>query len=247
MVDKALYIGTSGAKDAMHQLEIITNNLANVNTTGFRADHEVMKQVPVSANGQQSRVYTAIGKTYSDFKPGPIVNTGRDLDVAISGQGFIAVQTKAGKEAYTRAGDLMIKDGLLMTQAGDVVLGSSGVVSLPTAAERISIGSDGTISARMKGAHENVNVNRIKLTNPAIDQLDKGADGLFYLQGEGNTAHFDEKIRIVPGSLEGSNVNPVETLTTLIELSRSFEMHTNLMKNIQSNSEKANQVLQLPK
>jgi flagellar basal-body rod protein FlgF len=247
MVDKALYVGTSGAKDSMHQLEIITNNLANVNTTGFRADHEVLKQVPTTGKGPQSRVFTAMGKTYSDFKPGPIVNTGRDLDIAISGQGFIAVQTKEGKEAYTRAGDFQIKNGLLMTQGGDVVLGDSGVVSMPGAAERIAIGTDGTVSARLKGGHENVNVNRIKLVNPPIDQLSKGADGLFYLQGEGAAVHVDDKIRIVNGALEGSNVNPVETLTTLIELSRNFEMHTDLMKNIESNADKANQVLSLPK
>src|SRR5688572_2854030 len=117
-MDKALFIGTSGEKDSMHQLELITNNLANASTVGFRADFETMKQYQAGQHGQQTRVYSTRDRTYSDFKEGPVTDTGRDLDVAVSGAGFISVQNKDGREGYTRAGNFQIKDGMLKTQAG---------------------------------------------------------------------------------------------------------------------------------
>lgn len=248
MIDKAMYLGTSGASDTMHQLEIVTNNLANVNTTGFRADFESKKQIPIHGKGLETRVYSASDQSYSDFNRGPIINTGRDLDVAIAGDGFIAVQTKSGKEGYTRAGDLQIRNGLLTTQSGELVLGNGGVIDFPSSAERMTISEDGTISVKIKGNdNKPININRIKLVNPAPHQLAKGNDGFFYLTGDQTTSHPDEKVRIMPGSLEGSNVNPIETMTRLIELSRRFEMHTNLMKTMQTDSSKANQILELPR
>lgn len=244
MVDKALFLGTSGAKSSMHQLTMITNNLANINTTGFRADYELMKTENVGGGDKQStRVYSSADKSYSDFKHGPLLHTDRNLDVAIQKEGFIAVQTKEGKEAYTRAGDLQISNGFLTTQSGDLVLGTSGVVSVGQV-EKIAIGDDGTISARVPGEHDLVAVNRIKLTNPPLSDLQKGPDGLFYLSGNATSSKQDDSIRLVTGSLEGSNVNPVTTLTSLIELSRSFEMHTNLMKTVESLATKANQILE---
>ncbi|RDI39959.1 flagellar basal body rod protein FlgF [Aquicella lusitana] len=246
MVDKALFIGSSGAKDSMHELEILANNLANITTTGFRADHEVIKQVPINENNKQTRFYSSVDKSFSNFEPGPITETGRDLDVAISGQGFIAVQSKSGQEAFTRAGDLQLKNGFLTTQAGDLVLGSSGVVNVPDQAQRIALGQDGTITVKIAGQTDMVNIDRIKLVNPDISKLHKGIDGLFYL-AEGESARQDNSVRVRPGALEGSNVNAVEALTDLIELSRRFEMHTHLMKDFKDNASKANQILSLPR
>jgi len=247
MVDKALFLGSNGASASMHQLEIITNNLANVNTTGFREDYESMKQYQVKDNGDQTRTFTMSGQSYSDFRPGPVIKTGRSLDVAISGKGFIAVQSKQqGKEGYTRAGDLQLTtDGFLTTRAGDMVMGSSGPIQIPQS-QNVAIGADGTISAVVKGQTLPITVARIKLTNPPITNLQKGTDGLFYMTGSAGASKQDDKIKLTPGAIEGSNVNPVETLTSLIELSRQFEMHTNLMKNIQDNATKANELLQLP-
>lgn len=245
MVDKAVFIGMTGAKTSMHQLEIVTNNLANANTTGFRADFEVMKQHTVSEKGEQSRVYAALDHTYTDFNKGPILNTGRDLDIAISGEGFFAVQAKDGREAYTRAGNLDINaNGVLVTRSGEPILGNGGVINIPSA-ERVSIGADGTIAARLRGTKEMITINRLKLTNPAVKDLQKGADGLFYLSGESAPVLQSDKIELVSGSLEGSNVNTVETLTRLIDLSRNFEVHTNMMKSMEENSGKSNQLLEL--
>lgn len=245
-MDKALFLGTHGAKNSMRQLEILTNNLANVNTTGFRADHEAMRQLNANNKGQQTRTYSVVDKTYTDFKQGPIIHTDRSLDVAINGEGFISVQTKSGQEAYTRAGDLQLTtDGLLVTKTGDVVLGTSGVINTGRA-QKVSISSDGTVSVLLPGQQDPVSINRIKLTKPQTNQLQKGTDGLFYATGD-TPALQDNKIRLVIGSLEGSNVNPVESLTNLIELSREFELHTNLMKTMQSDASKANQILAMPR
>jgi flagellar basal-body rod protein FlgF len=241
MIDKALFLGTSGAKNSMHKLEIITNNLANVNTTGFRGDYELSKQFQVG-DDSSARTYEVSDKSYSDFTLGPIIHTDRDLDVSLVGEGFIAVQGKTGKESYTRAGDLQVKDGMLTTRSGDLVLGAGGGVINVGPAERIMIGTDGTISARIKGETGFVAVNRIKLATPPLQKLQKAEDGLFVLK-DGSTEKQNDSVRITTGTLEGSNVNPVETLTSLIQVSRDFELHTNLMKTMTDEASKANSLL----
>ena len=246
MVDKALFIGTDSAKNAMRELQVLTNNLANINTTGFRADFEAKNQQAITDKGQQTRVYSVSSKTYSDFDHGPIINTGRDLDVAVSGDGFLTVQSKTGKEGYTRAGDLEIRNGVLTTHNGEAVMGISGVISFPGDAERVHIGADGTVGVKIKGNNRIITVNRLKLTAPPVSELQKGTDGLFY-KTDGSSARPSDKVKLTMGSLEGSNVNPVQALTDLIELSRQFEMHTNLIKVVEDSSTKANQILSLPK
>lgn len=242
-MDRAAYLGMHGAKSSMHQLEIITNNLANANTPGFRADFEVTKQQTVNEQGQQTRVFSTLDSTYIDFKPGPVINTGSDLDIAISGDGFLAVQTKNGGEAYTRAGNLQLtNEGILTTSNGDMLLGDSGLISIPPA-EKISIAKDGTVSARLIGTTELVTIDRIKLANPVLSDLQKGESGLFYLK-TGDTAIRDNNIQITQGALEGSNVNTIETLTKLIDLSRHFEQQTNLLQTLSENATKANQILE---
>jgi flagellar basal-body rod protein FlgF len=244
-MDKALFIDSTGAKTSMHQLELLTNNLANANTTGFRADLESLKQ---SKNDPKStRVYSSLDKTYTDFTHGPAIRTDRDLDIAMANEGFIAVKSKSGKEGYTRSGELQrTPEGLITTKTGEVVMGVNGIIDTPQDTRRVSIAEDGTVTVLLKGQDLPVTLNRIKLTNPAVDQLRKGEDGLFYMVDE-SPVRFDEKIRVIPGSLEGSNVNPVQALTTLIELSREFEMHTNFMKTLETQAGKSNQILEMPR
>lgn len=246
MVDTALFVGMSGAKEAMHSLQVISNNLANANTIGFRADYETIKSLPVTSDAKETRVYSAPDRTYSDFKPGAIMKTGSDLDVALSGPGFIAVQTKEGKEAYTRAGNLRITpQGVLVTQRGDIVLGSTGVITIPQAT-KIHIGERGGVSAQLIGDGEKdlTELGSIKLVDAPPSQLQKGEDGLFYL-AEGATAMPSDKVTLVSGALEGSNVDPVRALTEIIDISRQFEMHTKLMRALEDNTMKANQLLEV--
>lgn len=244
-MDKGLFVDMSGAKNEMRKLSVLTNNLANVNTVGFRGDFEVMKTVETGKAGNQTRAYARIDNVYSDFQPGPNMRTGRDLDIAVSGEGFIAVQTPNGDEAYTRAGDLQLTpEGVLVTKRGDVVLGTTGIINIGHP-ERTEIGTDGSVSVLLQGADFPVTVNRIKLTRPDLTALQKGPDGLFYLAGDGAEAKQDDSVRIVPGSLEGSNVNPIEALTKIIEISRQFEMHSSHMKIMENSASTANRVLSL--
>lgn len=243
-MDTALFVGMSGAKESMRALQIVTNNLANANTVGFRADYETQKFVPTSQDPLQTRVYSTSGRTYSDFKAGPIIATDSPLDVALDGPGFIAVQTREGKEAYTRAGNLRLTpQGLLTTQHGDLVLGTAGVLNIPQA-KRINIGERGIISVQLLGQSENelTQIGQMKLVEIPGNQLEKGEDGLFYIADDG-VATMSEKTRLVTGSVEGSNVDPVKALTQIIDMTRQFDMHTKLMRSIEENSMKSNQLL----
>lgn len=243
-MDKALFVGNNAERNSMRQLEIITNNLANSSTTGFREDLAVMEKYAVNSQAKnQTRSYSMINSTQSNFQPGPIIRTDRDLDVAISGEGFFTVQSKSGKEAYTRAGDLEIQNGILTSKAGDIVLGTSGPISLGNA-QKMSIGPDGTISVLMPGEKDFQVINQLKLTKPPISELHKDNDGLFYTS-TGQPLPHDNSIKLQPRALEGSNVNPIMTLTNLIEISREFEINSNFMKTLDGTAAKSNEVLDL--
>lgn len=246
MVDKALFVDMTGAKEAMRGLRIVANNLANANTIGFQADFEMMKsQSAESGKSFQTRVHAVGDKTYSDFNHGPMLTTGRDLDIAIEGKGFIAVQAKDGSEAYTRAGNLNISpEGFLVTSAGELVLGEAGVIAMPEATH-MNIGQDGTITAQLKGQseHELATLGRIKLVDVPTKSIQKGQDGLFRQMDGSQSAQHSSDVKLLAGALEGSNVDPVNALTQLIDLSRQFELHSKLMKTVEENTMKSNQLL----
>lgn len=248
MVDRSIFLGMSGASDALQQMNLIANNLANANTVGFRADYEVTQASANQLTSKSTRVYPHTERSYSDFKPGPLTYTDRDLDVAIQGRGFIAVQTKDGQEAYTRAGNLEVDpQGFLVTKKGDFVLGQGGLISIPDAA-RLEIDQFGEISVQMKGDPEKdiVNLGKIKLVDAPIQQLQKGSDGLFHAIGD---SHFDKskQVLLVPKTLEGSNVDTVKTMVDLINLSRQVEMHSQTMKAMENNADRSNKLLDIAK
>lgn len=246
MVDRAIFLGMSGANSSMQQLNVITNNLANANTIGFRADYEAIKSDD-QQNPLAMRLYPMLDRTYSDFHPGPVSYTGRDMDVALAGSGFIAVQTKEGTEAYTRAGNLEIDPkGFLVTQRGDYVLGNPGGLVLIPKAQRLSIDASGQVSVQQpgQGPKDMTVVGRMKLVELQPEQIQKGPDGLFHLVEDGSVKP-SETVRLTPKSLEGSNVNTVKSMVDLIELSREFEMHARVMKSIEDNAARSNQLLNI--
>jgi flagellar basal-body rod protein FlgF len=243
-MDKSLFISSHGAKNAMRQLEVLTNNMANVNTNGFKADQTFMQQYDASSKDNNTRSYSKLEKIYTNFDPGSIINTGRDLDLAVDGDGFIAVQSKSGREGYARTGSLqMTPDGSLITSAGHLVMGNSGIINIPPS-EKLHISPDGSISAVLLGTTDLVPIDKIKLTNPNVTQLQKGEDGLFYMNS-GASADDDINVKIVSGALEGSNVNVIDTMAKLIDLSRGYEIHTNYMKTIADNTSKSNEILSI--
>lgn len=247
-MDKALYIAMSGAKHNMRSQASHANNLANVNTQGFKADFEVARSMPVYyGEGLPTRAYALAEKPATDFKFGSMQQTGRDLDVAIKGEGFIAVQANDGVEAYTRAGSLHIDPvGILRTGNGLPVIGNGGPVAIPPS-ESIEIGLDGNITVVPlgQGPQAPVVVDRIKLVNPDLAGVTKREDGLFQLLEEPEPLAPDANVRLVSGFLEGSNVNAVSEMTSILSLSRQYEMQVKVMSTAKEMSESSSRLLQM--
>lgn len=245
-MDHALYVAMTGAREAMLAQSINMNNLANVSTIGFRADLSSAQSQAVEGVGLPTRVNSVVNGETSDFSSGAIIYTERELDFAINGDGWIAVQGPDGEEAYTRAGDLRL-DGLgqLTTGTGLPVIGNGGPIAVPPA-EKIEIGKDGTLSIRALGQAINALqlVDRIKLVNPNVEDLKKGSDGLFRLP-DGDIAPADASVNLISGALESSNVNAIGSLLNTISLARDFETHIRLIENIEENDSVTAQLLRL--
>jgi flagellar basal-body rod protein FlgF len=245
-MDEMVYVAMTGAKQTEYAQSINTNNLANISTTGFRADLHSFSSVPIDGPGVDSRINSVIESYGTDFTAGPVANTGRDLDVAIQGSGFLAVQDADGEEAYTRAGDLRINaGGLLTTGAGHLVVGDGGPVAIPPNSSLL-IGTDGTVSLQPlgQGPETLAIVDRIKLVNPDVGVLQKGSDGLLR-QTDGEDADSSAAVRIISGALEQSNVNIAKTMVNMIELSRQYEMQVNVIRTSKENADAAAQLLSL--
>jgi len=243
-MDRLIYLAMNGAKATLGQQASVAHNLANVSTSGFRAEMSAFRAVPVVGEGIATRTFVVDSTTGSDFAPGAIQHTGRDLDVAVQGQGWIAVQAADGSEAYTRAGNLRLSPNNILTTAnGSPVLGDGGPVAIPTDT-RVTIGGDGTVSTvpTDNRPSQNSTIGRIKLVNPPEGDLERGGDGLFRLRS-GAPAPLDENVRVISGAVEASNVNPVECMVSMITLSRQFDMQMKLLQNAESNARQASQLL----
>lgn len=239
-MDRMIYLSMSGAKAAMQRQESLANNLANASTTGFRAEMQAFRAVPVLGSGASTRVFsleTTIG--HSDT-PGPISTTGRSLDVAVKGDSWLAVQALDGTEAYTRAGSLDLSaDGTLVSRSGLQVLSDGGPIQLPPNSEA-SVAADGSISARLPNGTSSV-VGKLKLVTPETP-LQRGADGLFRGIG-GDPLDADPLARVQDGALEGSNVSPVENMVAMIAAARQFEAQMKLMQTAEADEKAASQLL----
>ncbi|MGB7903135.1 MAG: flagellar basal body rod protein FlgF [Steroidobacteraceae bacterium] len=229
-MDKLLYVAMSGAKQAFATQAVINHNVANAATTGFRADLHAMASRPIWGAGYPTRVNPLLVGGEWDRGGGAQQTTGRDLDVAIRGEGFIAVQSRDGTEAYTRAGDLQLDaEGQLITASGHPVLGQQGPIVIP-ANTRIEIGGDGTLSivAQGQGPETVSAIDRIKLVRPDADQLSKGVDGLLRLP-DGQAADADAGVQLASGTIEASNVNIAEAMIDMILVARHYEAQVRMM------------------
>lgn len=243
-MDRMLYVAMSGAKETMLAQASNANNLANVNTTGFLADLNQARSMPVFGPGLPTRVYAMDERYQIDFAKGSMQSTGNDLDIALRGDGFIAVQTAEGGEAYTRRGDLRIDaNGILTNGAGLAVLGENGPIALAPDA-KIEIGNDGSITLKPQGAQADALavVDRVKLVNPPLESLKKGEDGLLRTQ-DGNPVAADANVSVLKGMLESSNVNVVDALVNMIDLARRYEMQVKMMESAQQNDQSATSIL----
>ncbi len=243
-MDRMLYVAMSGAKETLISQGANANNLANVDTPGFLSDLNQFRSMPVFGPGYPTRAYAMDERHQIDFRRGAFKSTGNELDVAIRDKGFFAVQAADGNEAYTRRGDLQVDpNGLLSNGAGQPVIGDNGPIAIPPDA-KIDIGADGTITIKPQGAQADALaiVDRIKLVNPPLENLDKGSDGLLRRR-DGENAPPAAEVQVTPGMLEGSNSNPVDALVTMIDLSRKFELQVKMMKAAKETDEQAASIL----
>lgn len=245
-MDRSLFIAMNAAQQTMLAQATNANNLANINTTGFRADFEQFRSMPVFGEGLPTRVYAMTERPATDYQIGSVQSTGRELDISIQGEGFIAVLGKDGREGYTRAGDLHITEtGQLLTGTGLAVMGEGGPIAIPPA-EKVEIGSDGTISIRPIGEPANALaiLDRIKLVRPQLAEVFKDRDGLMRMR-DGGEAPVDATVTVSSGTLESSNVNAVEALVNMIELQRKYEMQVKMMSTIQENGAASARLMQM--
>jgi flagellar basal-body rod protein FlgF len=242
-VDRLIYTAMTGAKYLLERQATLAHNLANASTTGFRADTVGLRAVPATGAAAGTRVFTVETTTGSDLSQGPLMSTSRNLDVAIQGQGWLAVQGSDGNEAYTRNGSLQIgPDGSLQLPNGMQVQGANGPITMPADAQTVTVAPDGTISVKSASSKLATTVGQLKLVNPPPGDVTKGLDGMFRLKS-GDPADADPKVKVASGTLEGSNVNVVESMVGMIGAARQFELQMKMLNTAEQNEQKAGTVL----
>jgi flagellar basal-body rod protein FlgF len=246
-MDEMIYVAMNGAKQLERAQAMASHNLANANTVGFRAQMHMFEGVDVEGPGYETRVNTLVTPGGWNSAEGALMTTGNELDVAINGKGWLAVQAPDGSEAYTRAGDLRVTAlGVLTTGAGHPVLGGNGgPVAIPPHS-KLSVGGDGTISVISKGqgAETMASIERLKLVNPAAADLFRADDGLMHAR-DGVEVAVDANVRLTTGVLERSNVNAVDTMVDMIGISRRYEMQVQMMKMASDNASASSSVMRL--
>jgi len=243
-MDRLIYTAMTGAIHTLNQQATVSQNLSNASTTGYRAETNSFRAVPIFGDGLPTRAFVVDSTTGADFTPGPIQQTERNLDVAVQGSGWITVQLENGEEAYTRQGNLQINaNGVLQTQSGLNVKGDAGLITAPPD-NRITIAKDGTVSAVPITPLPNtvVIIDRIKLVDPPAEQLVKGGDGLFRLR-QGGEANSDARVFLTTGALEGSNVNLVQEMVSMIALARQFDMQMKILESAEHNAQQASEIM----
>ena len=227
----------------------MAHNLANVTSTGYKSEEHRLRAVQVQTHNRDpsalpTRAFVVDASTHTDYSEGPMNYTGRQLDLAMQGKGWIALAMPDGTEAYTRNGSLELNvNGVVQTRTGIPVQGDGGPISIPPDV-KVSIARDGTVSVIPETGAQNIvnNVGRIKLVNPPEGDLVRGADGLFRLR-TGDPAPVDENAKVAAGYLENSNVNPVEQMVTMISLARQFEMQMRMVTTAEADDRAATQVI----
>lgn len=244
-MDKLIYTAMSGANAVAQRQAALAHNLANASTTGFRAEMSMYRAVPLNGSGASTRVF-ALDAT-SGFKDaaGPVQQTGRNLDAAALGQAWFGVQGLDGTEAYTRNGAFEVSpEGNLVTGSGLQVLSDGGAPIAVPAGAALTLGGDGTISAKV-GNQAPSTLGRLKMVTPSAETaIQRGEDGLFR-SSSGDPLPSDPLARLQAGALEGSNVSSVETMVEMIQVARQFESQMRLLQTAESNDKAATQLLSM--
>ena len=243
-MDRLIYTAMTGAKHVFMQQAGNANNLANASTIGFKAQEHRFRAVPVLGEGMPTRAFTVDASVQDVFDEGPVMFTGRNLDVTVEGRGWLAVQLPDGSEAYARTASMNVDAlGILRAGNGMPIMGNAGPIAVPPQ-QQIEVGEDGTISVRAMGEGPRVmaEVDRIKLVQPDLKNMTKGQDGLIHTVN-GQPAPADANVRVTSGFLEASNVNAVEEMTSVLALSKQFELHIKMMNTAKEDDQAMTRVL----
>jgi len=238
-MDRLIYLSMAGAKATLQRQDVLANNLANASTSGFRAEMQAFRAVPVRGDGATTRAYVLESTIGHDDRAGPQQATGRSLDVAMQGKAWLAVQGADGTEAYTRAGHLQVNaEGQLVTPTGLAVMGDGGPITVGINAQ-VEIAGDGTITTT-NGTGRPQQVGRLKLVTPEAP-LQRGTDGLF--RGADGDLQADPTAKLQSGALEGSNVGAVETMVAMISAARQFEQQMKMLQGAEQREQGAAKLL----
>lgn len=224
-MDALIYTAMSGAERALRGQQVHANNLANMDTGGFRANMELATAQPLAGYGYDDRHMAQLQANAVSTRQGTLKATGRDLDVAIAGNGYFAVQGPTG-EGYTRAGALTLDSNGTLQVNGMPVLGEGGPISLPEYS-KIAIGQDGTVSIQSPGTATMQTIDRLKLVKAESAELTKNEAGLLVARN-GQPLATDSTVLVRSGHLEGSNVSAVEEMVATMSLNRTFELQMKL-------------------
>lgn len=229
MIDRFAFTAMTGAKHAMGQLATTTHNMANLQTPGFREMLSMFRAVPVDGASADSRAFVVDSTPGADWSPGSVSPTGNPLDIAIQDQGLFVVRRADGQEAFTRSGKFHLDaQGFLVNSAGLLVLDDRGSeIQVPEGSQEIQIQANGTVRVTLPGQLIDTPIARLKLVNPEPHSLERLPDGLF---SSNEFLSSSEDVRVLQGSLEGSNVNAAQAMVQMIAQNRLFDLNIRLVQ-----------------
>lgn len=239
-MDALIYTAMSGAERTMRAQQVHANNLANLETGGFRANMELATTSAVPGYGYDDRHMGTLQSDALSGKTGTVRETGRALDVALSGKAYLAVQGPDG-EAYTRAGSISIDPDGALSVNGMPVLGDGGPIVLPAYAQ-VSIAGDGTISTQAPGDTDLQPVDRLKLVSAEPSELTKNEAGLIVTR-DGQPLATDPDASLQSSHLEGSNVSAVDEMIATMSLNRDFEVQMKLFQSADTMADAGNKLI----
>ncbi|PUE41808.1 flagellar basal body rod protein FlgF [Limnohabitans sp. Bal53] len=250
-MDRLVFTSNATIKEQATARQVLVNDLANVSTTGFKSSYDVaLQSVKVEGAGFDTRYQAqSLARDLIRMDPGPVMATGRPMDVAMAGSAVLTVQAPNGDQAFTRRGDLKVNiQGQLENGSGHLVLGEGGPIAIPPGLQ-VSINPDGSIYARdpaQVGAAADVLVGQLRLRDASNVSLARREDGLFKVSEKPDgtdIALTDQLPKVIPQALEGSNVSAIEAMTRLIDHSRSFETQIRVIKEMKGLDESGSSMM----
>ncbi|HEX4408521.1 MAG TPA: flagellar basal-body rod protein FlgF [Xanthobacteraceae bacterium] len=248
-MENALLVGLSRQMVLMNELDVVANNIANVNTSGYKADNALFGEYLMprasdqSFSGRDRRIdFVQDRATWIDMSAGSIEHTGNPLDVALEGNAFLTVQNAQGQTRYTRNGSLSINaQGQLVTMGGDQVIGSSGPITFQSSDNDIVISATGVISVRQgNGTADTPRGSLSLVTFDKPGRLQKDGAGTFTAPADMTAQPASPNTKVVQGAVEKSNVNGVTQMARMIEITRSY---TDIATILQQQSEQRRNAL----